>query len=393
MVKQRRIVVPAEVSAIERRVPLLDLRALHEPIREELLAQITRVVDSQAFILGEDVKALEESIADYCGVPFAVGCASGSDALQLALMAAGVKSGDCVATTPFTFFATAGAIVLAGATPVFVDIRRDTFNLDTDSLKAVLQTNGRIKAIIPVHLFGGCADMDPIAALSRQYNCALIEDAAQSIGAEYKGQRALFGDIGCISFFPSKNLGGFGDGGMVIAKEESMARKLAALRVHGATRKYFHDYVGVNSRLDSLQAAVLRVKLKYLDAETAGRQRNAGLYRGLLAPLGLPITLPRPAEYQTRHVYNKFVIRAPRRDELKTYLQENGVGSEIYYPLSLHQQVCFKDLGYHEGDFPVSEAAAREVLALPIHSALTIEDIEYVCGKIATFYSEGRGWP
>ena len=223
-------------------------------------------------------------------------------------------------------------------------------------------------------------------ALAREHNCTVIEDAAQSIGAEYKGQRGLFGDVGCISFFPSKNLGGFGDGGMVIAKDEALAKKLAALRMHGATKKYYHEYVGVNSRLDTLQAAVLRVKLRYLDAETAGRQKNADFYRSLLAPAGLPITLPHPAPYQTRHVYNQFVIRAPRRDELKSYLQENGIGNEIYYPLSLHQQVCFKDLGYVEGDFPVSEAAAREVLALPIHSALTNEDIEYVCGKVASFY-------
>ncbi len=365
----------------------MDLRALHLPIRDEILAQMTRVVDSQAFIMGEDVKALEKSIAEYCRVPYAIGCASGSDALLLALLAAGVKAGDRVATTPFTFFATAGAVVRAGATPVFVDIQPDTFNIDPDSLQGVLRTNGKIKAIIPVHLFGGCADMDPIAALAREHNCTVIEDAAQSIGAEYKGQRALFGDVGCISFFPSKNLGAFGDGGMVFAKEESLAKKLAALRVHGAVRKYFHDYVGVNSRLDTLQAAILRVKLKYLDAETAGRQKNADLYRSLLAPAGLPITLPRPAEYQTRHVYNQFVIRAPRRDELKSCLQENGVGSEIYYPLSLHQQACFKDLGYREGDFPESEKAAREVLALPIHSALSNEDIEYVSRKAAGFYS------
>ncbi len=376
-----------QATAIERKVPLLDLRALHQPIRDEVVAQLTRVVDSQAFIMGEDVKALEKSIAEYCQVPSAIGCASGSDALMLALMAAGVKQGDLVATTPFTFFATAGAVVRAGATPVFVDIQPDTFNIDPNGLRDVLKAKGNIKAMIPVHLFGGCADMDPIMALAREHNCMVIEDAAQSIGAEYKGKRGLFGDIGCISFFPSKNLGGFGDGGMVTAKDEGLAKKLAALRVHGAVRKYYHDYVGVNSRLDTLQAAVLRVKLKYLDAETAGRQKNADLYRSLLAPAGLPITLPYPAEYQTRHVYNQFVIRSPKRDALKTYLQENGIGCEIYYPLSLHQQVCFSDLGYREGDFPESEKAAREVLAIPIHSALSNEDIEYVCRKIVSFHS------
>ena len=373
----------APTTAIERKVPLLNLRALHQPMRDEILAQIARVVDSQAFIMGEDVKALESSIAEYCRAPYAIACASGSDALLLALLALDLKPGDRVATTPFSFFATAGSIVRAGAIPVFVDIHPDTFNIDPDRLRSLFQKN--IKAILPVHLFGACADMDPILALAREHGCAVIEDAAQSIGAEYKGERTLFGDAGCISFFPSKNLGGFGDGGMIVAKEEPVAKKLAALRVHGAARKYFHDYVGINSRLDTLQAAILRVKLKFLDAETAGRQKNADLYRSLLAPAGLPLILPQPAEYQTRHVYNQFVIRTPRRDELKTYLQESGIGSEIYYPLSLHQQVCFQDLGYREGDFPESEKAAREVLALPIHSALSTEDIEYVCRKIVSF--------
>jgi dTDP-4-amino-4,6-dideoxygalactose transaminase len=373
------------MTAVERKVPLLDLRALHAPVRDAILAEITRVVDSQAFIMGEDVKALEKSVAAYCGAAHAAGCASGSDALLLALLAVGVKPGDAVATTPFTFFATAGAIVRAGATPVFVDIQPDTFNIDPNKLESALKANNKIKTMIPVHLFGACADMDPIMALARQYNCAVIEDAAQSIGAEYKGQRAVFGDVSCISFFPSKNLGAFGDGGMVLSNDETLAKKLAALRVHGAARKYYHDYVGINSRLDTLQAAILRLKFQFLDNETAGRNKHADLYRGLLkdAPIGLPY----PAEYQTRHVYNQFVIRAPRRDELKTDLQQNGIGSEIYYPLSLHQQVCFKNLGYSEGDFPESEKAAREVLALPVHSALSPEDIEYVCRKISEFYN------
>jgi dTDP-4-amino-4,6-dideoxygalactose transaminase len=298
-----------------------------------------------------------------------------------------VKPGDRVATTPFTFFATAGAIVRVGATPVFVDIQADTYNIDPKKLSETLQKHGKIKAIIPVHLFGGYADMDPIMALAREHNCVVIEDSAQSIGAEYKGQRVLFGEVGCISFFPSKNLGCFGDGGMVVAKDEALAKKLAALRVHGAARKYYHDYVGINSRLDTLQAAILRVKLKHLDEETAGRVKNADLYRSLLGGAGLPITLPQLAEYQTRYIYNQFVIRSQRRDELKTWLNENGIGSEIYYPLSLHQQVCFKDLGYRDGDFPESEKAAAEVLAVPVHSALSNDDIEYVCRKVKAFYS------
>jgi dTDP-4-amino-4,6-dideoxygalactose transaminase len=370
------------------KVPLLDLRALHQPIRDELLAAVTRVIDSNAFILGEDVKQLEKSIARYCHVPYAIGCASGSDALLLAMMAAGVGHGDSVVTTPFTFFATAGSIVSAGATPVFVDIDPATYNMDPQGLAETMRRTPRAKAIIPVHLYGGCADMDPILEIARSRGTVVIEDGAQSIGAEYKGRSAQsMGDIGCISFFPTKNLGGFGDGGMVLTHDEGYARKLAALRVHGAPQKYFHEWVGVNSRLDSLQAAVLRVKLQYLDAETAGRQKNAGRYRQNLAGAALPIGLPQPASYQTRHIYNQFVIRAPRRNELKAWLQENGVATEIYYPLSLHQQVCFRDLGYREGDFPESEKAAREVLALPVHSALTGQDVDYVSEQIRAFYA------
>lgn len=372
----------------KKKVALLDMKALHKPVRDEILAEVTRVIDSNAFIMGEDVKLLEKAVAEYSGVPYALGCASGSDALLLALMAAGVGHGDAVLTTPFTFFATAGSIVRAGATPVFVDIDPATYNIDARQVAETLRRTPRAKAIIPVHLYGGCAEMDPIMEAARSRGCVVIEDGAQAIGAEYNGRPAQsIGDIGCISFFPSKNLGGFGDGGMVMSKDEALAKKLAALRVHGAPRKYFHEWVGVNSRLDTMQAAVLRVKLKYLDAETAGRQKNADRYREILGAAGLPIELFHPAPYQTRHVYNQFVIRTPRRDELKAWLQENGVGTEIYYPLSLHQQVCFQDLGYREGDFPESERASREVLALPIHSALPDQDIEYVCELIRAFYA------
>ena len=372
----------------KKKVALLDMKALHKPVRDEILAEVTRVIDSNAFIMGEDVKLLEKAIAEYSGVPYAIGCASGSDALLLALMAAGVGHGDAVLTTPFTFFATAGSIVRAGATPVFVDIDPATYNIDPVQLRETLHRTPRAKAVMPVHLYGGCADMDPILEAGRARGCAVIEDGAQAIGAEYLGRPAQsIGDIGCISFFPSKNLGGFGDGGMVMTKDEATAKKLAALRVHGAAKKYFHDWVGVNSRLDSLQAAVLRVKLKYLDAETTGRQKHADRYREILGAARLPIVLPQPASYQTRHVYNQFIIRAPRRDELKAWLQENGVGSEIYYPLSLHQQVCFQDLGYRAGDFPESERAAKEVLALPVHSAMPDQDIEYVCEMIRAFYA------
>ncbi len=370
----------------KRKVPLLDLHALHAPMREEIMAALARVVDSNAFIMGPDVALLEKSVAEYCRVPHAIGCASGSDALLLALMASGIGPGDAVATTPFTFFATAGSIFHAGATPVFVDIDPVTYNIDPLRLAETLRVHPRIKAIIPVHLFGGCADMDPIMELARARGCAVIEDGAQSIGAEYKGRAAQsIGDIGCISFFPSKNLGGFGDAGMLLTGNPDTAAKLAALRIHGAPRKYFHEWVGLNSRLDTLQAAVLRVKLQYLDRETEGRNRHAALYRELLAEV--PICLPVVAPYQTRHVYNQFVIRSARRDELKAYLLENGVGCEIYYPLPLHQQACFQYLGYREGDFPESEQAAREVLALPVHSALSEADIGYVCGLIKAFHA------
>ena len=376
----------AAPTAQIRKVALLDLKALFEPLRDEIMAELTKVVDSQAFIMGPDVKALEAELAAYCQVPYAYGCASGSDALFLALLAAGVGHGDKVATTPFTFFATAGAIVRAGAIPAFVDIDPVTFNIDPERLAETVGKTPGIKAVIPVHLFGGAADMDPIMNTAAEHGLTVIEDGAQAIGAEYKGRRLMsIGDIGCISFFPSKNLGGFGDGGAVTARDEQLARKLAALRVHGSTRKYYHEWVGINSRLDTLQAAVLRVKLRHLDGETAGRQRNAERWRTLLA--GTPLTLPVVAGYQTRHVYNQFVIRCPKRDQLKTYLQEHGVGTEIYYPLSMHEQACFAGLGYRKGDFPESELAAADSLAIPVHSALAAEDLDYVADQIRSFYA------
>jgi dTDP-4-amino-4,6-dideoxygalactose transaminase len=374
---------------VKRNIPLLDLAALHAPLRDEILAEITRVVDSQRFILGEDVQRLEAAIAEYSGAKFAVACASGSDALYLALLALGIGAGDRVLTTPYTFFATAGEITHAGAAPVFADIDPLTYNLDPAAAAGVLESTAGIKAIIPVHLFGGCADMDAFADLGRRHGCALIEDGAQAIGATYRGRRALsMGDIGCLSFFPTKNLGAFGDGGMLTTNDEHLARKLASLRLHGSTNKYYHDQVGINSRLDTLQAAVLRVKLRHLDAWTEGRRRNAALYRRLLGGCGLPIRLPAEADYQTRHIYNQFVIRAAARGRLKDFLRENGVATEIYYPLPLHMQVCYRNLGYPEGSFPHSEAAARQTLALPIHSALAEEDIAYTAGLIQEFYRE-----
>ena len=373
-------------SAILRSVPLLDLRPIHEPIRAEILAAITRVVDSQRFILGEDVALLEQELAAYCQVEHAVTCGSGSDALFLALLASDVHHGDRVVTTPFTFFASAGAIVRAGAIPVFVDIDPATYNMDPEQLEQVSRRVPRIKAVMPVHLYGGSADMDPIVDVARRREWKVIGDAAQSIGAEYKRQSvAALGDINCFSFFPSKNLGGMGEGGLLTTADPKIASRLAGLRVHGSHVRYYHDEVGINSRLDTLQAAILRVKLRYLGAWTEQRQTNAWLYRELLGA-GTPIiSLPQPGAYQTRHVYNQFMVRSTKRDQLRAYLKDHGVGSEIYYPLPLHLQACFKDLGYREGDFPASESAAREVLALPVFPGLSRDDLSYVAELLGKF--------
>lgn len=372
-----------------KRVPLLDLRPQHAQIRDQVLAEVVRVIDSQKFIMGEDVAKLEQDIAAYSSTQFAIGCASGSDALMLALMAAGVKARDKVLTTPYTFFATAGSIARHGSVPIFVDIDPVTFNLDVHAAGGILEKHPDIRAVIPVHLFGGCADMDPLLEATRSRGIAIIEDAAQAIGAEYKGRRAgSIGLIGCFSFFPSKNLGGYGDAGMLTTNHSALAEQLKVLRVHGARSKYYHDQVGVNSRLDTLQAAVLRVKLRYLDSWTTRRQANAALYREILGTAGVPVILPASAPYQSRHIYNQFVIRCDRRDALRTYLNDHGVGTEIYYPLPLHLQTCFADLGYKPGDFPVSERVAAESLALPIHSDLARADIEYVCGLICSFFRE-----
>jgi dTDP-4-amino-4,6-dideoxygalactose transaminase len=375
--------------AVQKQVPLLNLRTQHKAIRDEVLAAITKVVDSQKFILGEDVQRLEDEIAVYCGARYAVGCASGSDALFLALLALEIRPGDEVLTTPYTFFATAGAISRIGAVPVFVDVEEQTFNMDVNLAAKTLAAHPRVRALLPVHLFGGCADMDPLCEMARERSIPVIEDAAQSIGSEYKGRRAgSIGLIGCFSFFPSKNLGGYGDGGMLTTNDSKLAERLKALRVHGRTGKYFHEWIGVNSRLDSLQAAVLRVKLRYLDEWSAGRQRNSERYRSQLAKSPIPVTPPMPAAYQMRHIYNQFVIRCAERDRLQAYLKDQGIGSEIYYPLPLHLQPCYSSLGHRKSDFPVSEKLAAESLALPVQGELPFEDIDYVCATIRTFYSQ-----
>lgn len=371
-----------------RRVPLLDLRAQFAQIRQEVMAEISRVCESQELVLGQTVRQFEEAVAAYCQVRHAVGCASGSDALTLALMAYGIGPGDQVLTVPFTFFATAGAIAQLGATPVFVDVEADTFNIDVGKAIQALDSHTRIRAIIPVHLYGGCADMDPLCAAARERGIPVIEDAAQSIGASYCGRQAgTIGQIGCFSFYPTKNLGAFGDAGLLTTNDPDLAEKLAALRVHGSRRRYFHDWVGINSRLDAIQAAVLNVKLQYLDGWTTARQAHAEHYKRTFARHGVPVKVHEPACYQTRHIYNQFVITCDRRDELRAWLAESQISSEIYYPLSLHQQGCFLCLGYGEGDFPVSEDLARRVLALPIYPELHPEDIDYVVDRVAAFYA------
>ncbi len=371
-----------------KQIPLLDLAAQHRTIREEVLAEVVRVIDSQKFILGAEVQKLEQEIAAYSGAAFGIGCASGSDALFLALLALDIRPGDEVLTTPYTFFATAGAIHRAGAVPVFVDIEPATFNMDMNRAADVLTAHPKIRAAIPIHLFGACADLDPLCALARERGIAVIEDAAQSIGSEYKGRRAgSIGDMGCFSFFPSKNLGAYGDGGMVTTGNPALRERLAALRVHGSKRKYYHDWVGINSRLDALQAAVLLVKFRHLDAWSDGRAANADLYRRLIAEMAIPVTPPVPAPYQTRHIYNQFCIVTERRDELQAYLKANGIGTEVYYPLPLHLQVCFADLGYRPGDFPVSERLAQQSLALPVHAELPAGDIEYICRTMKSFFA------
>ena len=365
-------------------VPLLDLKAQYEPLREEILREVTRVLDSQRFVLGPEVEALEKELAPYCGAQFAIGCANGSDALFLALLALDIGHGDRVLTTPYTFFATAGAISRTGAVPVFADIDPATYNLNPELAAEALRKNGPFRALLPVHLYGGVADMDPLLDTARALEVPVIEDAAQAIGAEYKGRRAgSLGQAGCFSFYPTKNLGGAGDGGLLTTSDPELAAKLKALREHGGRTRYLHDWIGINSRLDAVQAAILRVKAKRLDEWSDARAHNAATYRELLA--GSAVELPHTASYQTRHIYNQFVIRSAERDRLRQFLSERGIGTEIYYPVPLHLQKCYQELGYREGDFPESERAARETLALPIYPELTREQIEYVAHCIRAF--------
>jgi dTDP-4-amino-4,6-dideoxygalactose transaminase len=367
--------------------PFLDLKAEYATMKAEIQTAIEKVLESQQFIMGPQVRELEAEVADLIGCGFAVACASGSDAILLALMALGVDSGDEVITTPFTFVATAGSISRLKAKPVFVDIDRETYNLDAERLESAITS--RTKAIMPVHLFGLSAEMGTITGIARAHGLPVIEDAAQSIGARYHDRYVgNIGAFGCLSFFPSKNLGGAGDGGMITTNDPQFAERLSVLRDHGSRKKYQYDLLGMNSRLDSLQAAILLVKLKHLDAATKARQRNADRYRQLFKQAGLDqvITLPVQPE-GLRHVYNQFVIRTRNREQLREHLRSCGIPTEIYYPSPLHLQPAFAGLGYIEGAFPQAEDASQHVLALPVFPQMSEEQQKIVVDAIADFFA------
>jgi dTDP-4-amino-4,6-dideoxygalactose transaminase len=369
-------------------VPLLDLKAQYQTIKEEIRQAVDRVFDRQQFILGQEVAALEKEIAEDSQVIHAVGCASGSDAIMLALMALGIGPGDEVIIPTFTFFATGGYVAHTGARPVFVDIDPSDFNIDCSQIESKITSH--TKAIMPVHLFGQFADMDALLEISNRTGVPIIEDAAQSIGATFNDKRAgSVGRIGCFSFFPTKNLGAAGDGGMVVTNDREIDQRLRTLRVHGSRVKYHHEMLGVNSRLDEVQAAVLRVKLKYLDGWSHARARNADRYDTFFKAAGLDDNVITPWRRQNCwHIFNQYVIRARERDALKAYLKEHSIGTEIYYPVPLHQQPCFAQFGSNEESLPISELRCKEVLALPIYPELTEEQQQAVVDRIAEFYLE-----
>lgn len=374
---------PADIQNI----PSFSLTCQNEELKEQLLNVVSHVIDKGMFILGENVKAMEAEIARYCHTGFGIGVASGSDALYLALLACGVGPGDEVITTPFTFFATAGSIERTGAKPVFADIDPVTYNIDPAKIEEKI--TARTKAIMPVHLYGCPADMDPIMEIANNHGLKVIEDAAQALGAKYKDKRvAGIGDAGCISFFPTKNLGAFGDGGMVVTSDPEIAEKVRMLRVHGAKKKYFHSALGCNSRLDELQAAVLRVKLNYLDKWVDRRRAIAGLYNELFTELqknqNSNIKLPAEPDY-AYHVYHQYTIQTEKRDDLQVFLKEHGIGSVIYYPQPMHLQRVFAPLGYSQGDFPLTEEASNQVLSLPMFPELLDEEVRQVANTVAEF--------
>lgn len=377
-------------------VPLLDLKAQYATIKNEVESAIAEVMASQHFILGPKVDQCEKAVAKYSNTEFGIGMTSGSDALLACLMVENIGPGDEVITTPYTFFATVGAISRLGATPVFVDIDPKTYNLNVAEIASKITP--KTKAIIPVHLYGQMADMDPIMELAEKHKLIVIEDAAQAIGSEYKGRRAgSIGHYGCFSFFPSKNLGAAGDGGMVVTNSAERAEKLRVLRAHGSKPKYYHKVVGGNFRLDALQAAIVSAKLPHLDGWTAGRQKNAKTYDRLFAEAGLvaqnvgPSGVVLPKVEMNRHIFNQYVIRVARRDELQAFLQKRGVGTEVYYPVPMHIQECFAYLGYKNGQFPESESAAKQTLALPVYPELSEAQLKYVVDCVREFLAESTG--
>ncbi len=369
-------------------VPLLDLRPQYLSIKDEIDEAVRKVVESQRFILGPEVEALENEIAQYCGCKYAVGVSSGTDALLVSLMALGISRGDEVITTPFTFFATIGSIMRVGASVVLADIEPDTFNIDSTRVERLITR--KTKAIIPIHLFGQCADMDSLLKIAKESNIPIIEDAAQAIGAEFNGRRAGgMGAFGCFSFYPSKNLGAFGDAGIITCNDAEVAERLRILRNQGTEQKYNHTLLGGNFRLDAMQAAVLRVKLKYLEAWTEQRRANANYYTEHLHETGVAgrEVIPPPIVHE-RHVFNQYVIRAQNRDGLRAFLKDNGIDTEIYYPKPMHLQECFLNGNYKEGDFPVTEESCRTTLALPIYPELLESQKRYVVSKIAEYYKK-----
>lgn len=382
----------ANTSANVASVPLLDVQRQYRELRDQFMAAIGRVCDSGRFVLGPDCEELEKSLATYCQSEHAVACASGSDALLLALMLYDIGPGDEVLLPSYTFFATASAVWRLGAKPVFVDIDPKTYNLCP--LLTERHVSAATKAIIPVHLYGQCADMEKLGRIAARHKLALIEDAAQAIGAEFDGRRAgSIGDVGCISFYPTKNLGGFGDGGALTTNSAVLAEKLRLLRGHGMQPRYYHQVVGINSRLDSLQAAVLNVKLPHLDKWSAMRGVNAQRYQEMFTAAGLDRVLTLPTQSpRCRHVWNQYIVRVPdgRRDALREHLSQVKVGSEIYYPVPLHEQQCFRSLGYGPGSLPESERAARETLALPIFPELTSQEQQTVVNQIAAYFGTHR---
>lgn len=377
------------------KVPLLDLKAQLNPIRDEIITAVTEVVDSTRYVMGPKINELEKQVAEYCGVAHGIGVTSGTDALLISLMSLDVKQDDLVLTTPYSFFATAGVIARLRAVPVFIDIQPDTYNLDPLRLQEWLDSNsdklGKVRAIIPVHLYGQCADMDLIMKIANAHEIPVIEDAAQAIGSKYPSSAGVkkagsMGTMGCFSFFPSKNLGCMGDGGMVVTNNADLAEKLVKLRNHGASPKYYHAMIGGNFRLDPIQAAVLLVKLPHLEEWHQARRENASYYDENLNIPG--IQKPKIAYEREYHIYNQYIISVPeKRDELRDFLTKNDIGNEIYYPVSFHEQECFRYLGYKNGDFPNSESASRHTIALPIYPELTREMQNYIIEKIEGFYS------